>query len=330
MRKAIQIVSACLALLATLFVMSGCGDNRLHDLIGQFDSAVQESNTSIRALYSEANDIKRNLYISELKLKPGASIDLALAYGAGTGGSETALIKYYGDDYVKARLDALDALAAYTAALSALATSSAPQDAQNVITTMGDKVTALSSDIGTLEKKHVDITNYATPIAEIARLITVDVMDCVRDRSLRKNLLKSKTTIKILCKALSDDLDAMNSVNSMMTSGILSRAAIYYNNKLKSAEVTDQNRSKFLDDLGSTAKQLAMLDSSAPSDLVHHLEGVHDKLIDYLSGSKPKDAKGIAASIAFDMTALQSQAQAIKQSAEQQRKTFQSRGVSNE
>ncbi len=266
-----------LILLSTTLGLTGCSDDQLRQGVDKFNKSVQSSSASIKTAYLSVNDQMRHRYFIELRMSPGTKAEEI----------DTAMVKHYSDDYIQARLLAFNALSSYTEGLAALASSTAPADAEAAIKTTGEKVSGLLTQIQGLGKsnKALQVAQLSTPISQLVGLLANQLLEMAKDNYLRVDLKESNTSVDQLCQALEDDLNEMTKIASLPESEkLLALYRVQYNGdaKLLNGSITDSTRTDFLQDYEAAATDAANISSANPAPLVEKIRTVHKKLIAYL------------------------------------------------
>lgn len=277
-----QSFFAIAAITLSSFALTSCDSAQLQGYVKEFDASVSSAKGSIKTLYLETNDVLRELYIDEIRFTTGSEVHAV----SPTTSRKTDLIKHYSDDYIKARLIALDALASYTEGLAVLVLSDAPDRAKLAIQTTGKEIAELSTQLAPLTNNaSLDVAKFSQPIANLSAIVAEKWLTYVRNKETRKSLIESKEQVRLICQALKDDLNEIERVvKGPNAAAVVQFATRKYNSTpaMKNGDPYDPVRTKALQDIQGTAKRFADLPLKNPALLIDRIESAHNALIDYV------------------------------------------------
>lgn len=282
-----QFVFKILLLCTVLVVNSGFtfGRAKLHKSIGSFTEAATVSIASVREFYAGVNDFYRWAYLETAKVSIGAGSQI----GEISNEQPTGLKRKIPDEYIRPRLDLLDALGKYSSNLAELAGSDAPDKAAKAIEESGKHISQISAQINTLKNSSsaakLDIDKYTTPITKLAAILTREGMDWKRNRDLKKNIKEAAPFVKEACGYLADDTELLvPSVYDKMIDQVLSGYITYYNNYMLTKGVPDKDlapyRQTMLNDICSLEERRLALVQTNPKAAIEKLANLHEKIVD--------------------------------------------------
>jgi hypothetical protein len=308
------------ALLSCAFALTGCADAKLHSDITEFDKSIQALEPPIRAFYTKANDMHRDLYLDEVKMTPGMPLTPELppptfpkadTYNVlarciqdeddkGSPHYLTGLTAYYSNDYVKVRILAVRALAKYSGKLNELATSTEPSQAQQSINKLGSDLKDLDTQLNAIESAHhknknLDVASFSTPIANLIALGAGNYLEWLRDKWLKKNLAATHNDVATLCTALEDDLNlTAQRVKSRATLDLAVHEQGFNNSgALLNGSSSSSDRTQYLTDTAKIGKDQDDMDQVNPADLVKKVRLLHERIINEIGPRKPQKIKNV-------------------------------------
>jgi len=278
---------------ASCLTLTGCNDAELRQYVSKFDESVQAAKVAVRDRYSSANDFRRDLYVASVRFNKGTSLEVTKDK------KPTGLVKYYSDDYIDARILAMDALAKYTEGLAALALSDAPERSKEAFIQMGEEVGALSEQLNRLNKLNsnnpdLKIAELSTPVASLVGIIAEKILTHVQSKAVKASLKDSKLEVQKLCTALEDDLNELAITDQEQAlAKLLAVGRTYYNNtdELINGIPTDDTRVGLLSDLSLLGKQQADVSTNNPAKLVRRIRKVHDQIIEFIEPPKKEESQ---------------------------------------
>jgi hypothetical protein len=309
-----------IALLSSAFVLTGCADAKLHSDITEFDKSVQALETPIRAFYTKANDMHRDLYLDEVKMTPGMPLTAELPPPPQNPKADTykvlarciededdngkhyltGLTAYYSNDYVKVRILAVRALAKYSGKLNELATSTEPSQAQQSINKLGSDLKDLDTQLNAIESAHhknknLEVASFSTPIANLIALGAGNFLEWLRDKWLKDNLSATNKDVASLCTALEDDLNlTAERVKSRATLDLAVHEQGFNNSgALLNGPSNSSDRTQFLTDTAKIGKDQDDMDQVNPADLVKKVRLLHERIINQIGTRKPQKIKSV-------------------------------------
>lgn len=268
-------------------LLSGCTDAQLEKYVSEFNAVVVEARVAIRSQYQKANDIQRALYVDQVRYNPGTKLEV---YADDNDTDPTGLVKYYSDEFVQVRLEAIDALASYTEGLAALALSDTPDRAKQALVQTGERLNTISKNLSTVTNgDSLKVSQFSTPIAQLVSIVAREVLDFVKYREVRKSVRGSKEIVDKLCTRLINDLNGMVRIDqsTVATENTSDQLALFNNtDKLKNGTPFDRERNALLDDAQKTGKLRADIAANNAVVFVQRIQSVHNELVDYIDPSE--------------------------------------------
>lgn len=274
-----------IVLLASFVVpFTGCGNKDLAAKIGDFQSAVNNTTAAITICYSELNQVERDLYLEERLRNKNLTIDYTEDDGHGGARLTPFAGKVFSAESIKARTDAIQALASYGKNLAALAGSKAPEQFATGSEAIGKNLTSLAGTFSTLTHDNT-ARNYAAPLSalgtifgEIGRL----VLEAKRDAALKKAVNEGAPNVRKILDLLEADMNTVIGPLQITAKlqGLAEKVSDYNNNK---NNLSNQERAKLIEEIKKAQQMYELALTFNPTDLLSSLRDANEALIKFVN-----------------------------------------------
>ncbi|CAN5273296.1 hypothetical protein BH10ACI1_BH10ACI1_33980 [soil metagenome] len=295
-----------LIMLIAIVSTTACDNTEFRKQIGEFQTAMSESQIAIQTYYVEINQFERDIVSLRRELDPTLPLGVKFGLEKPADGrvaqiDENSLYVNapFSPESIQARLDALKLISLYGKRLAELAGTDSP-------TVFETNVDALGTNIVNLDKTFQKLANSGTdksalafvgPISKLVGMVGRLFLERKRDKELIAAIREATPQITDITSKLKTDFDEV--FNATRTTGLidsLSAMTLFY--EKNKATMKREERKKVLAEINGIIRIYELFVSANPSDIVQSMEDANQALLAYAnSGRKDGDFIQVVAHI---------------------------------
>lgn len=288
----------CLAMVFAVGSLSACVNVDFQEPVGKFSGSMTTANAIIGNYFTEMNDFEREVYLQQALYDPTIAIGTVSPEGRRTG-----LIPVFSGESIKARMDALSLLTAYSERLAALAGADAPTRFNAGSQVLGTNLKNLAQtfdDLGTSgdgQSGDSTASRYVGPISTIVGIFGEMYLDARRDAALTRAVTDGAPQVDAVLNQIEADLVSV--IDPLRVSGLLQQLAdsqTYYN--ANRSTMTFEQRQAMLARIDAIASRYQAAVTARPGEAVDGIRDAHAALVEYATSSRrPEDLVALTAAI---------------------------------
>ncbi len=305
MKKKINQLVAMLLLLAVIF-STACDNTEFRKQIGEFQSAMSESQVAIQVYYLETNQFERDIVSLRRELDP--TLPLGVKFGLerpANGGvpqiDENSLYVNapFSPESIQARLDALKLISLYGKRLAELAGTNSPAVFETNVAALGTNIVNLDETFHKLANAGTDKSAlaFASPISKLVGTVGKLFLERKRDKELIAAIKEATPEITKITTQLKKDFDEVfiDTRRSGLIDSLSAMTLYYEKNK---SNIKREDRKKILAEINGIIRTYELFIAASPSDTVQSIEDGNQALLAYAnSGRKDEDFIQVVARI---------------------------------
>jgi len=261
-------------ILVIILFLPGCGPSGFKDPITKFRDSSAVVIASTKIYLSELNKVERGNYILERASERGP-IDL----------NELEAVQVFGKEGFKARLDALDQLAAYGELLLKLANSDAPEKIKAEATNLGEAIQNLSNTVsGFAGGDDAKFKAAVGPVASIIGQIVDSIVQKKISDALGKAINNGEEPINGLLDAIRSDMAVAYERKRSFFSNTRVVLVDDYKNALAKGADSEKLRT-LAERIRAHEDRWEELGSANPSEAIDAMKRAHTALVKYARSS---------------------------------------------
>ncbi len=269
MRRAGSVVPA----LAVALLAAGCGSSVYTGPVASFSETYEAAAPILGRYFSEMNSFEREIYL-RCALYNDADIN-----GIDGSGPTPLMQGPFSSESVRARLDAIRLIGAYTGSLAALAGSDAPMRIGAAMGGIGSTLDSLQQAFEELAGSHSDPTagRYAGPIGSLVGIVVQSAAEEARDSLVTIAVRQGSGPVAAILDQLESDF--RNVVIPQVESGLVQLAASlirYYNDHRTG--MTFSERRELLAEIDRVLQRRDALASADPAGLIRAMRDANEAL----------------------------------------------------
>lgn len=294
-KKITRLIS--LILLLAIVSTSACDNTEFREQIGDFQTAMSESRTSIESYYLEMNQFEKDLYLLERELDPNkkAGVD----YMSDRDPDER--FEFSNDNLyingpftaesIQARLDALKLIGQYGTRLAELAGTDSPAVFSDKTAALGTNIVNLAETFGKLSKSEpagLSAAKYIQPLSKLVGIVGQLYLENKRDKALIAAIREATPQISVINYYLKKDLEEV--VNPLRGTGLRKTIALLTKNYNDNRAASDRKtRKQMLSELNAIVRTYELFSDATPSEIVDHMEEANQALLAFANSGRKKE-----------------------------------------
>lgn len=284
--------SRVLASIIASSLLSGCfGANKTVVIkdIGSFGEAISTASVLYKEFYASLNndDIKTfNLILSsspECKLEPVYGASNAFCPKLRNWGDSPYTQSLIPVEALAARMDLLETMALYSAALASLATDDSPSRFRTSVQDLSGSILSVQDRFSKLEANApqgiVSPKDYIGPISAIVKVTGGLALETARWSAIRRVVLESDIPVTTILDYLSSDLKAVESLYKRNQDRKFIELERYYQSMQSKPSFSRQQRAELLDQMSALHLARQKLAIASPATALDNIRKAHQKLV---------------------------------------------------
>src|SRR5262249_35371583 len=161
-------IPAVLLLFTLMLGFVACDNGEFKERIADFQQSVGLASSSIGTYFTEMNQFERELYLQDVYLHPGKTVQPKWRTDPASQAVKPGLFGPFNDDSIKARTDAITLLGRYGQRLTELAGTDAPERFNSAAQALGNNLFNLQSTFQQLSGNgDPSAKDFVSPIGKI-------------------------------------------------------------------------------------------------------------------------------------------------------------------